>query len=235
MTASRHRLGRAAALLTKAYRNHRHTPLSGCDPGICDKANPRSARERPQIAATSRAQPSAEDMPGQGALDNIDILTTNPFLWAVAHLKYRYEEGRGRLREENVEGGYEIEVLVPSPGTAIHTAREAKSYDRSQRSTSDEKNARIIAANLYARYHFTYQHHLERFVIANWINEKPEKKKMAMNKLIDASNQYQCAMMKFYYADVERAIQKMSELPYEKVSKRMNDYMPLQNSSINTH
>ena len=171
----------------------------------------------PELAQT----PDFEQPGDQSELSTIEIPAINPFLWAERHIKHAYNMRRGRRSESDTEEDYEIDLIVPSPPTAIHTAKELKTYNPAVYSTSDAEDARTIAANLYSRYHYIHDDAMERFVIPAEVDKQSAKGQRLMKSILDRTDQYQSAIMRFYKAGVDRAVEEMGGIEiWERATRR---------------
>ena len=184
MTTSEQRLAQAVIRLTRAFPTRRKRPSRKPIHDTCSRSSEPSARRQHKAATPSRIEDSSHGHTDQGVLDNIAIPLRNPFLSASRQIKYDYDKKRGRVTEDIAEKAYEIGLLVPSPPTAIHTAKELHTCDSTIQSTSSVKNARTIAAKLYARYHYIYDDAMQRFVIPETVNAQSGLRQSLMRDII---------------------------------------------------
>ena len=138
------------------------------------------------------------------------ILTgNNPFLIAQEQLNYDYEAKRGRIKPGRM---LEIKVLLNPESIPIYTAKEADTWNPEHETASDEKNSRAIAACLYSRTHHVDNNTLLRFILPAHLNKRFGAKQSLIRTIIDAGDQWQACIMKFFRVGVRLVVNSMGGL-----------------------
>ena len=128
-----------------------------------------------------------------------------------------------------------IRVLVKPRPIPLYTAKEADTWNPTVETVSDEKNAKAIAACLYARLHRCETDSLIRFILPARFNDKNGAKLSLLKTLISAVNQYQTNIMKFYRVGVRLAVTAMGGLKVWKATGTPERVRMFGNYSTWTH